>query len=92
MQPHTLHGLISIVLFTISFLFTSKKIIYHAVLILASLNVMVFSALGILTITTFTSINVFHFFMFLVVGVAWYFVGERNFYSFVTEVKNRFGV
>ena len=70
MQPYTLHGLIGIILFLVSFLFISKKIIYHAVLVLASLNVILFSVLGILTIETFTNTNLFRFFMFLVVGIS----------------------
>ena len=92
MQVHTLHGFIAIILFLISFIFISKKIIYHSVLVLASLNVILFSVLGILTIETFTTINLFRFFMFLVVGIAWYIVGSQEYHLLIVEIKNRFGV
>ena len=92
MQPHTLHGLIGVILFLVSFLFSSKKIVYHAVLLISSLNVILFSVLGILTIETFTTTNIFRLFMFLVVGIAWYFTGEQEFYNLITEIKNRFNL
>ena len=92
MQLHTLHGFIGVVLFLISFLFTSKKIIYHAILTLASLNAIIFSVLGILTIDAFTTTNLVRLFMFLVVGIGWYFIGEQEFYNFITEIKNRFNL
>lgn len=92
MQPHTLHGLIGVILFLVSFLFSSKKIVYHAVLLTASLNVILFSVLGILTIDAFTVTNLVRLFMFLVVGIAWCITGSREYRFLIIEIKNRFNL